>query len=459
MTTWERFATNCVALLLGGLTGFGVGCTAPSGGLMSSDLLAGSFLSDRSGGAVDQDKWWKENQRRAQFVPGKGYAVEGVDGFFDQQGRRIGQPIQNASHQAPSQPTPNHSLISSRDAGSAERPQNAIYARLEKAIGQGPDEAKARELFAEGKDLYLKREFAPAADKFKDAAKRWPDSPLEEDSLFMLAESKFFSDDYPAANDAYNEILKKYSGSRRLNEIVVRQFAIAHYWHQHHNAKPRWPVTPNMMDKTRHIFDTFGHALKAYESIRLNDPTGPLADDALMATASAHFTRGRYEDADYHYGLLRREYPKSEHQFQSHLLGLQCKLRMYQGAEYDGSVLEEADKLVEQLLTQFPDKLGRERERVIQMRAELAAQRALREWEIAEYYAKGKHYGAARFHYERLVEKYPQSKLAQQAKVRLADYQDRPSNPAQLDWLVNLFPESQRSSAVASRPMGSGMRR
>ena len=77
-----------------------------------------------------------------------------------------------------------------------------------------------------------------------------------------------------------------------------------------------------------------------------------------MATANIYFDRGRFDDADYHYTLLRREYPRSELQFEAHLLGLQAKLRKYQGEDYDGTPLEEAKTLVKQLRSQFAGRLS-----------------------------------------------------------------------------------------------------
>ena len=73
-----------------------------------------------------------------------------------------------------------------------------------------------------------------------------------------------------------------------------------------------------------------------------------------MATANIYFRRGKYDDADYHYTLLRKEYPRSELQFEAHLLGLQAKMRKYQGENYDGTPLEEAKVLVKQLRRTSP---------------------------------------------------------------------------------------------------------
>ena len=55
-----------------------------------------------------------------------------------------------------------------------------------------------------------------------------------------------------------------------------------------------------------------------------------------------------------------REYPRSELQFEAHLLGLQAKLRKYQGENYDGTPLEEAKMLVKQLNSQFCGRLSKE---------------------------------------------------------------------------------------------------
>ena len=129
------------------------------------------------------------------------------------------------------------------------------------------------------------------------------------------------------------------------------------------------------------LFDTLGRAMKVYENIRLNDPTGPLADDAIMATANSYFRRGRYNDADYQYDLLRKEYPRSDHQFNAHVLGLQCKLRKYQGPDYDGTPLEEAKQLVKQQQMQFAGELDRDqRQRLAEIDAQVNRQLATREY-------------------------------------------------------------------------------
>ena len=74
-------------------------------------------------------------------------------------------------------------------------PEN-IYKNIKKSAGYGPDEKIARAAMQEGKALFGDKKYKEAAAKFATAADRWPDSPLEEDALFLQGESEFFSDQY-----------------------------------------------------------------------------------------------------------------------------------------------------------------------------------------------------------------------------------------------------------------------
>ncbi|HEV3025257.1 MAG TPA: tetratricopeptide repeat protein [Pirellulales bacterium] len=301
------------------------------------------------------------------------------------------------------------------------------------------------------------KDYVKAAEQYRTAYKRWPDSPLEEEAIFKAAESEFFADRYSKADDEYALLIKKYASSQYLSLVTVRRFAIGRYWEQCDQTNPHWTLTPNFKDKTRPLFDTAGHALRVYERIRLDDPTGPWADDSVMAAANYYFRKGRWEEADYHYGLLRSEFPKSEFQFQAHLLGLRCKLLRYQGPGYEGAPLNDAEELANQLLTQFPTELAAERDRVVQVRAGIRDQRALRQWDMASFYDRGQYYAAAKFYYEKVVKDYPETKLAQDCRKRMGEIKELPDNPTRpFDWLVKILPESKKEGPVVPKKLLEG---
>ena len=318
-----------------------------------------------------------------------------------------------------------------------------LYGKAKDLTGYGPDEKLARQLFDEGQDLYRQQKYVEAADKFNWAAFRWPDSPLEEDAMFYRAESLFFADRYVDANDAFVALMKKYGNSRYLDRAVRRQFNIGRYWEKLEAAKPLWPLVPNLTDPARPRFFTWQHALKAYESVQLNDPTGPLADDAIMATGNAYFLEERYEDAANQYDLLRKRYPKSEHQYDAHRLAMKAKVLTYQGPSYDGTSLDEAGEVADQTLRQFRNELGKEREHVIGQKNLIVQQQAERDWAMGQYYEKKRYYGAARLYYKGLAEnaRYARTRFAQMARDRLEEIKDRPDKPPDyFEWMNHLLP-------------------
>jgi outer membrane protein assembly factor BamD (BamD/ComL family) len=318
-------------------------------------------------------------------------------------------------------------------------PEN-IYKNAKNAAGYGPDEKIARTALQEGKALYAEKKYKEAAAKFATAADRWPDSPLEEDALFLQAESEYFSDQYPKAHDTYGGLLKKYTNTRYLDTVVAREFGLGRYWEQLQNVKPLWLLVPNVSDRGRPMFDTFGYAIQAYERVRLNDPTGPLADASLMAMGNAYFRIGRYEEAAYNYDLLRKEYPNSKYQALAHVLGLQAKMRVYQGTMYDQAPLNDANKIADQALKQFDKELGAEREHVAKARAQIIEEKANREFVLAQYYEQHKYYGAARMYYTAVINEYPGTERAKESQVRMEKIRNEPdSPPSRLKWLTGLF--------------------
>jgi outer membrane protein assembly factor BamD (BamD/ComL family) len=392
-------------------------------------------------------EWWKKHKTAAVFEPGKGYMVPGVEGYFDGDGRPIQSPVAVERVVEAGEVEDEVGLIPGLDP-------RAQYDKMKSAVGLGPNEQYARQAYGEGDRLFGEKKYSAAAEQFQQAVARGPHSPIEQDAMFMEAESYFFGDRYIKARDAYDALVKKHPNTRYMDTVIDREWKIARYWEEYEQRRPDWLGTPNMYDKTRPWFDTLGHAIKTYDNIRLNDPTGPRADDAIMATANIYFERGRYEDADYHYGLLRREYPRSELQYEAHLLGLQSKLRKYQGEDYDGTPLEEAKALVKQLRMQFADRLpAEEKTRLQTTEGQLNLEIATRDYRMAEYFDGTKHYGAARYYYAQVVKKYPETELGAKARERMGQIANEPENPPKrLAWFVDLFPENSERSRVARIP-------
>jgi outer membrane protein assembly factor BamD (BamD/ComL family) len=327
---------------------------------------------------------------------------------------------------------------------------------VKKLTGNGPDPESAKQLYAQAEGKYrqtaaahrqnpqadLAPAFIEAAQTYQASAERWPESTLEHDALFMAGEAYFFSDQYPKSEEVYELLLKNYPHSKHMDEIQPRRFAIATYWLSSDEKDPQAFIEVNLTDASRPRRDTFGHAIRVFDRIRLDDPTGRLADDATLAMGNAFFRRGKFLRSDEYYTDLRKTFPSSEHQFAAHFLGLKSKLLSYQGPDYSANALTEAEKLLKQLRRQFPAEAEREREFLVRANAELRYRQAEREWHLAHHYDKRSEFGAARFHYDELSTKFADTTFGERANQRIAAIAGRPQTPPQrLSWLVSLFPE------------------
>lgn len=353
------------------------------------------------------------------------------------------------------------------------QPKNA-YKKMKVAAGYGPDRKIAEALFQEATDIAKldgspvertsgrRKTLLEAATKFRRAAERWPDSALEEDAIYMAAECIYFADHYRQATKLYDQLVKKYPNSRHFDVIDRRRFQLAQYWLELHKESPRWPIVPNW-SSDRPVFDTFGNSLKLFERIRLDDPGSRLSDDATMAAANASFEAEKYYRADELYEDLRKNFPKSEHQFAAHLLGLKCKLLVYQGAEYDDSPLEDAKQLLKQMQRQFPAESGKHAEYLTEIAKQVRLAEAERIFEDGKYEERRGNYAAAKRQYQQLHREFSDTSLSEEASEELQQLADKPDHavsPAQ--WLTEYLPESgdRRPEPLLSRsPIDTILRR
>ncbi|HND55225.1 MAG TPA: tetratricopeptide repeat protein, partial [Pirellulaceae bacterium] len=280
-----------------------------------------------------------------------------------------------------------------------------LKANFKQWTGRGPNPAIARTLFAEAEDLYTEAlasrddarqaKFAAAGAKYAEAAARWPDSLLEEDALFMSGQAYFFADQYPNANTQYELLVKKHPNTRHMDQIDGHRFAIAQYWLELNKVSPQHFYSVNLTDNRRPWRDTRGHAFRVFDRIRIDDPTGKLSDDATLAAANAYFASGDYFRADALYTDLRKAFPSSEHQFTAHFLGLKTKLLCYEGPDYSGDALDQAEQLIKQIRRQFPQQADAERDYLTRAFKEVRFKKAERIWTMGRYHELRHEYRAA----------------------------------------------------------------
>jgi len=292
-------------------------------------------------------------------------------------------------------------------------------------------------------DIYKDERYAEAQKAFQKVAKKYKKSDIREDALFMQAEAAFQQDHYAKAHDIYAILLKEYPSSRHLDVVSERLFKIGRIWldfpevaklgevqqvnydDPKRKLPPEEPVkssgkpvfVPNFTDKAEPLFDTAGNGVAALQAIWMNDPTGPLADDAMMLVASHYARKGNFVEADRFFQMLRETFPNSPHLQEAFLLGSHVKLMSYQGAEYEGKTLTEAKLLKESTLRLYPDIA--DRDRLKRELAQIDEANAAREWEQVELWLRKGNKRAATVYCNQVIDRFPQSPYAQKAREQL----------------------------------------
>ena len=287
--------------------------------------------------------------------------------------------------------------------------------------------------------------FTEAANQFRLAAAAWPESAIEEDALYFEGESYFFADRYVQANRAFEKLINDYTGSQHSDLAENRRYAIALYWLQLSETDSSISLDDPKRPKT----GLAKEARRVLHQIRMDDPTGQLADDAAMSLAKAFLKANmNYEAADT-LEDLRKNYPGSEHQFDAHMLELEAQLANYQGPSYDDQPLVKADEILKSIIRTFPQEAKKEVAYLEKQAARVQNMIGERDLAMAEYFERRGENLAARFHYEKIKEKFNGSSIAEQVEERIAATKQLPDRPGQhAEWLVNMFPDPEKAKPV-----------
>lgn len=281
---------------------------------------------------------------------------------------------------------------------------------------------KADAEFQAASRLFEQGKLEEAETAFKLIAKKRKGSPWGEKSQFYLAESQFQRGKLVAAHDSLEVLHRDYPGTMYLDKLVSREYAIAQTWlaQSDPKAKPeqKLPWTAHF-DGRLPLLDVPGNGLKALEHVRQHDPTGPLADDAVLRIADQHMADGTYDLAAMHYDQLSTDHPKSPHVQQAQLASIEARMKAYIGPEYNGSGLSEARKLIQQHMEAFPDR-PINNEKLFHTLDLINDAQAERDYLVADYYRRTGKVISAEYYFGKVRHRYPKSPWAVKAKTQLA---------------------------------------
>lgn len=298
----------------------------------------------------------------------------------------------------------------------------------EKAPAEGSPEA----MLAGGHELFRQQEYAKAARVYHWLAEHDKNPPaIVQEAMFYEAESLRLQGYYPAAGDLFASLNEKFRNNPYRDVANQRMFDIALFWlddtwaemreSEERRQGKRWVVWPRFvsLEKKKPLLDREGRALQLLDKVRFNDLKGPLDDKALFVCGHVKLYNEDYKEADQYFTQLHELHPNSPFDGQAVELAIFSKQMSTGGPEYDGRKCAEARQLVDVAL-RSPGVDDKKKQALTNQIRSITAQQAAKDFDMADFYRRTGHPGAAYYYYKIVARRYPNTDFARQAEERAA---------------------------------------
>jgi TolA-binding protein len=233
-----------------------------------------------------------------------------------------------------------------------------------------------------------------------------PDDARYFEALFLLGETYFWSRDFWKAGERFQTVAENAAGPlfRRANEYcvdVARAFL---------SGEPRifWRIFR---------VPAYDDGLEILDRVWQREPGSPLGEMALKLKADYFFQNGDFDLAQDEYANLAQQYPSGRFIQLAMLRTAESAEAAFPGIKFDASPLIDADVRYRQFQDAFPTHARRENvsERIEGIRQ----QRAEKDLDIAGWYERTNRPDAAQFYYLEILEDWPDTLAATEARARL----------------------------------------
>jgi outer membrane protein assembly factor BamD len=268
---------------------------------------------------------------------------------------------------------------------------------------------------AVAKEAFQQKDYSVAQKAAKRTVTRWPFSDYGQEAQYLLARCYEQRGQSEKAFKAYQKLLVEYPKVTNYNEVVERQFVIANRflageWFRLWDIVPFFPS----MDKT----------IKLYEQIIKNGPYSEVAPIAQLNIAEAYqkgkvlfVTVPKYPEAAKAYERAADRYADKPAGTEGLYKAGLTYTKQAKRAEYDQSVAAQAIASFTDFETLHPDDPRiPDTKKIIDS---LKTEQARGSFDIALYYEKKHRWQGAKIYYNDVLQKDPQSKFAEMARLRI----------------------------------------
>ncbi|MFO7973175.1 MAG: outer membrane protein assembly factor BamD [Candidatus Hydrogenedentota bacterium] len=260
------------------------------------------------------------------------------------------------------------------------------------------------------RSLMEQGEYKKALRETNKFDKYYLDSEWADENQFLRGEIRFRQGRYLNAANEFQQVITNYPDTDLYDAVIEKQYEIGDRFYE---------LGEKRMEKKWALFRErpFKKAIEVYSMVIDNQPFQEAAAEAQYKVGLCHFTREEYVEAAYEYQRVIEDYAGSDWvDDASYGLAL-CYYEASLPPNYDQTRSRLAIEAIDEFKARFPEDERVEglEEKRREMRDKIAWQRL----QTARFYEKRRRFDAARIYYEAIVEQFPDTVAASDAKLWL----------------------------------------
>ena len=239
-------------------------------------------------------------------------------------------------------------------------------------------------------------------------AQKYPDAVEASEAQYYIGRSLEELKTPFEAYLAYQKILDSYPNSKRINEVIEREYAIAETLAAKKN--------PQLLGLKKYDF-TEHPSIAIFKSLAEKASGSDYAPKAQYQLGMLYMKLRRYDEAKEAFTRLIDKYPDSAWYAPAKYQLAQAVARGFSGTDYDTASVNEATSRLDEFLSSHPEsEVAPQAAGSLKDLNEKAAQK---NYETGFFYESRKKYKAADVYYELVLDKYPRTSWAQKAETAL----------------------------------------
>jgi outer membrane protein assembly factor BamD (BamD/ComL family) len=267
-------------------------------------------------------------------------------------------------------------------------------------------------------DAFQKQNWDEVVHQSLIVVKNFSATPFAKEALYYLGVGYFYTGEYEFANRFLTNYLKKQATPKFFEETIQYKFKIAEKYHQ--GAKKHilgWETMPKWVPAR-------DEAIRIYDEVITALPHHELAAHALFGKAKLLIVEEEYKSSVETYQTLIRRFPKHPLAAESYIGVGEVYLIQSQEEYPDQDYLDLAEINLRKFRYDFPgeEKLAVAEKLFKDMKEVYASDL----YDTGRFYERTKKPQAAYIYYNRILAKYPETKVSELASKRLSKLNYKP---------------------------------